>query len=121
MNLAKIITTTLILSTVFLACVSPQGLAPSNIPLTGKKVTQKLGKSSATESKWMFSPLCLASYGHPDMHKAVKSMIEKKKGNAATGIHWHTTDYCMLLMRYRTLSVEGDVVQLEDDYNAASK
>ena len=78
------------------ACVTPMGIAPSNIPITPEQITKTIGPAEGTSSAWSFSPLCLFSLGHPDFDEAIKAALETSQGDALIDIIVADTHTCYL-------------------------
>jgi hypothetical protein len=103
------------------ACVTPMGMAPSNVPLTPDQISKTIGPAEGTSSVWSFSPFCLFSFGHPDFDEAIKTALETSQGDALIDIRWYKKDACLLLATWDKLYISGTAVKIRPRSESDSK
>lgn len=95
------------------ACVTPMGIAPSNVPIAPEQISKTIGPAEGTSSAWAFSPLCLFSFGHPDFDEAIKGALDSSQGDALIDIRWYKKDACLLFATWDKLYLSGTAVKLK--------
>jgi hypothetical protein len=101
------------LATAFSACVTPMGMAPSNVPVTQDQIVKTIGPAEGTSSAWSFSPLCLFSFGHPDFDEAIKTALDTSQGDVLIDIRWYKRDACLLFATWDKLYLSGTAVKIK--------
>ncbi len=102
----------ILLAATLVACVTPMGMAPSNVPVTQEQISKTLGPAEGTSSAWSFSPLCLFSFGHPDFDEAIKMALDSSQGDALIDIRWYKKDACLLFATWDKLYLSGTAVKI---------
>lgn len=95
------------------ACVTPMGMAASNVPVSPEQIDKTLGPAEGTSSTWSFSPLCLFSFGHPDFDEAIHTALETSQGDVLVDIRWYKKNACLLLATWDKLYLSGTAVKLK--------
>jgi hypothetical protein len=104
-------------SLIFISCsTAPICIAPSNMPLQDKSVSENLGKTAGKDSA--YSILGLYMIGHPDIEAAMKEAIEAKKGDALINIRCYETSGYFFFFSVNTVRVEGEAIKFETAANA---
>jgi hypothetical protein len=99
-----------ILSLFFISCsTAPICIAPSNMPLQDKSVSENLGKTEGKDSA--YSILGLFMIGHPDIEAAMKKAIEAKQGDALINIRCYETSGYFLFFSINTVRIEGEAIK----------
>ena len=103
----------LLLACLMQACVTPMGIAASNVPVSPEQIDKTLGPAEGTSSTWSFSPLCLISFGHPDFDEAIRAALESSQGDVLVDIRWYKKNACLLVATWDKLYLSGTAVKLK--------
>lgn len=109
----KILLLVLALAAFVQGCVTPMGMAASNVPVSPEQIDKTIGPAAGTSSSWSFSPLCLFSFGHPDFDEAIHTALEISQGNVLVDIRWYNRNACLLLATWDKLYLSGTAVKLK--------
>jgi hypothetical protein len=109
----KILAATILALFVMQACVTPMGMAASNVPVSPEQIEKTIGPAEGTSSSWSFSPLCLFSFGHPDFDEAIRGAIDKSQGDVLVDIRWYNKNACLLFATWDKLYLSGTAVKLK--------
>lgn len=102
----------LLLASLLQACVTPMGMAASNVPVSPEQIDKTIGPAEGTSSTWSISPLCLVSFGHPDFDEAIHGALEASQGDVLVDIRWYKKSACLLVATWDKLYLSGTAVKL---------
>jgi len=91
---------------------TPGGIAPSNVPLCGKKYVV-LNKTRATDSMIHLFHIIPVS-GSNSIHKAMRAAIDKTGGDALIDITAESYYQNWILFSRRVIVVEGTAIRFSD-------
>lgn len=100
----------LLISLFLFSCVSPRGMAVSNIPVESDKIDQNLGRAEGEDKSYKIFMIPL---GKPDISKALEKAINEKKGDAMINIQLYEREMNFIIFGCNAAIVTGDVVKLK--------
>lgn len=92
---------------------SPVCVTSSVTPMSGKTVTQNLGKCEGKDTA--YSVLGLFMLGRPDLDLAIKDALSQKGGDTLVNVRCYETLNYFLLFSINTVTVEGEAVKFSAD------
>ncbi len=107
----KIIILAAIIAVVFSSCsTTPVCVTSSLSPLSGKVITENLGKCQGSDTAWSF--LGLFMIGRPDIDMAIKDALSQKGGDTLINVRCYEVYRYYFLFGLNTVVVEGEAVRL---------
>jgi len=100
----------------FLSCATAStGFATSNIPLEGKKITNK-GETTIVESWYSFDIGIISfPFQSPPVAGALQTMMKEKEGNAVMNLRYATDMVRILFITRHRLKLTAEVVKVEEE------
>lgn len=92
---------------------SPVCVTSSVTPMSGKTITQNLGKCEGKDAA--YSVLGLFMLGRPDLDLAIKDALSQKGGDTLVNVRCYETLNYFLLFSINTVTVEGEAVKFSAD------
>ena len=101
-------------ATMLTSCITvPVCMTSSNTPLTGKKITENLGKTSGSSSATVI--LGIVMIDKPDIDEAIKEALKNKEGSTALiNVKCYETTKWFILFTINSVTVEGEAVILSE-------
>lgn len=108
----SIILTVLILS--IAGCsTSPVCVTSSVTPMSGKTVSENMGRCEGSDTAWSF--LGLFMIGRPDLDVAIKDALARSGGDTLVNVRCYETSRYFFLFSLTTVTVEGEAVKFSPD------
>lgn len=100
----------LLILSFFYSCVSPRGIAVSNIPIQSENIEENLGRAQAQDKAWKIFMIPLSK---PDISQAMEKAIQKKQGDAMINIQLYEKKMNFIVFGCNAAIVTGEVVKLK--------
>ncbi len=100
------------------SCVSPRGVAVSNIPVNPEQIDKNLGRAEAADKAWHIFMIPLK---RPDIARAIEKGVQSKEGDAMINIQLYEKNINFILFGCTSAVVTGEVIKLKKIEPPATK